>query len=91
VIIDFAIGVLLLGSLLHLTFGIWRVRMISPFGFSGPSNILYGVFVLSAAVGLYFYQHGLSRLAQDYIMLGSLFAIAYAVALGVWLRFRGRI
>jgi len=53
-IIDFIIGVMLLGSLFHLSFGIWKVKVISPFGSTFKSNILYGIFVLGVSIGFVF-------------------------------------
>ncbi len=90
-VLDFFVGVILLGSMLHLTFGLWRVPMISPFGRSNGANILYGCLVLTLALGLYIYAHGLAALMQNAVMLGGVFAIAYAVVLGLWLRHTGRI
>ena len=81
--LDFVTGVLLLGSLLHLTFGLWRTKMISPFGSSNTANILYGIFVLSISVSLYIYQYGIAGLLQNYVILGGLFAILYAVVFGI--------
>jgi len=39
-IIDFIIGIMLLGSVFHLSMAIWDVRVISPFGKSKKANVL---------------------------------------------------
>lgn len=83
-IIDFAIGVMLLGSLFHLSMAIWNVRVISPFGKSKKANILYGILVSCITVGLYLYKKGFDSLIHDYLYLGGIFAILYTVGLGLW-------
>jgi len=72
---DFVGGVLLLGSMLHLSFGIWEVPMISPFGSSARANVLYGSFALLVSLGLYGYRHGTEAIGGDGLLLGGLFAI----------------
>jgi len=82
--IEFVIGVLLLGSLFHLSFGVWSIKVLSPFGSSKRSNVSYGTFVLGISLGLYLFERGLTVLVDDYLYLGGLFAIAYTVVLGLW-------
>ncbi len=52
-IIDFIIGIMLLGSMFHLSMAIWDVRVISPFGMSKKANIAYGILVSCITIGLY--------------------------------------
>ena len=82
-ILDFIIGVTLLGTLFHLSFAIWKIRVLSPFGSSVGANICYGIFVLAVSVSLYLYSHGLNQLLQDNLYLGGLFAIAFMIIFGV--------
>ena len=82
--IDFIIGVMLMGSLFHISFGIWNVNVLSPFGTSKKSNILYGIFVLGISVGLYIFKNGLNQLINDKLYLGGLFALFYTIAFGLW-------
>ena len=83
-IIDFIIGVMLMGSLFHISFGIWNVKVLSPFGSSKKSNLLYGIFVLGISQSLYLYKNGLNELMQDKLYLGGLFALFYTVLFGLW-------
>lgn len=83
-IIEFVAGVLLMGSLFHLSFAIWDVRVLSPIGSSKISNIIYGTFVLLVAVGLYIFQNGVNALFQDMLFLGGLFALGYTILFGLW-------
>ena len=50
-IIDFVIGIMLLGSLFHFSMAIWNIRVISPFGMSKKSY--YWVYVSAALKGKY--------------------------------------
>ncbi len=83
-LINFIIGVMLMGSLFHLSFGIWKVKVLSPFGSSKKSNILYGIFVLCISIGLYIYENGLNKLIHDNLYLGGLFALIYTIIFGLW-------
>ena len=82
-IIDFIIGVLLLGSLFHLSFSLWNIRVVSPFGASKQSNLAYGIFVLLISMGLFAYNYGLGALLQNGIYLGGLFAVFFTIGLGL--------
>lgn len=81
-IIDFIIGVLLLGSLFHLSFALWNIKVVSPFGASKQSNAVYGFSVLIISVALFVYNHGLEALLQNGIYLGGLFAVFFTIGLG---------
>ncbi len=83
-ILDFIIGLLLMGSLFHLSFGIWRIETLSPFGTSSKSNIWYGILVLGISLGLFLYQHGFTGLLENGMYLGGLFALLYTVIFGMW-------
>ena len=83
-LIDFIIGVMLMGSLFHISFGIWNVKVLSPFGTSKKSNILYGIFVLGISVGLFIFKNGLNELINDKLYLGGLFALLYTILFGLW-------
>jgi len=83
-IIDFIIGIMLLGSIFHLSMAIWDVRVISPFGMSKKANIAYGILVSCITIGLYLYKNGIDTMLNDYIYLGGLFAVVYTVLLGLW-------
>lgn len=82
-IIDFIIGVLLLGSLFHLSFALWDIRAISPFGTSKRSNLAYGFFVLLISISLFVFNHGLKELLQNGMYLGGLFAVFFTIGLGL--------
>jgi len=84
-IVDFIIGIMLLGSLFHFSMAIWNVRVISPFGMSKKANIAYGVLISFITISLYLYKNGLQKMLNDYIYLGGLFAIVYTVLLGLWI------
>ena len=84
-IIDFIIGVMLMGSLFHLSFAIWNMKVLSPFGKGIKQNIAYGIFVFLVSVGLYLYKYGMNELAQDKMYLGGVFALIYTVILGLWI------
>lgn len=83
-IFEFIIGVMLMGSLFHLSFAIWNIKVLSPFGTSKKSNIYYGILVLSISIGLYGYKFGLNELLHDKIYLGALFALLYTIIFGLW-------
>ena len=82
-IIDFIIGVMLMGSLFHLSFAIWKVKVLSPFGSSTTANMIYGLFVLCISVGLYLYKNGAQALLDDKLYLGGLFALIYTLIFGL--------
>lgn len=82
-IIDFVIGVMLMGSLFHLSFAIWNIEVLSPFGKSIKSNIIYGIFVLLISLSLYLYKYGIDELFQDKMYLGGLFALIYTIIFGL--------
>lgn len=83
-IIDFIIGVMLMGSLFHLSFAIWRVAVLSPLGSSPKSNAYYGTLVFCLSIGLYLYRHGWQELIRDNLYLGALFALVYTILFGLW-------
>ena len=83
-IIDFIIGVMLMGSLFHISFAIWNTEVLSPFGSSKKSNIFYGIFVLCVSISLYLYKNGLGELLQDKLYIGGLFALFYTILFGIW-------
>jgi len=83
-VIDFIIGVLIMGSLFHISFAIWNIKVLSPFGSSNKSNTFYGIFVLCISVGLYLHKNGLNNLLQDKLYLGALFALLYTIVFGLW-------
>ena len=83
-IIDFIIGVLLMGSLFHISFALWNTKVLSLFGSSKNSNLVYGGFVLIISIGLYLYKHGINEMIQDKIYLGGLFALFYTILFGLW-------
>ena len=82
-IINFVIGIMLMGSLFHLSFAIWKIKVLSPFGSSIKSNIIYGIFVLCISLGLYLYKAGIVVLIEDKLYLGGLFALVYTIIFGL--------
>jgi len=88
---DFIIGVMLLGSMFHLSMAIWDVRVISPFGMSKAGNIAYGILVSCIAIGLYLYKGGLGEMLNDYFFIGGVFAVLYTVLLGLWTNRNGNL
>lgn len=82
-IIYFIIGVMLMGSLFHLSFAIWNVKVISSFGYSKKANVLYGSLVFCFTIGLYLYKNGLNAMLEDKLYLGGLFALTYTLILGL--------
>ena len=90
-IINFIIGIMLLGSMFHLSMAIWDVRVISPFGMSKKANIAYGILVSFITIGLYLYKNGLDVMLNDYLYLGGIFAVVYTVVLGLWTNRKGKL
>ena len=82
-ITDFIIGVMLMGSLFHLSFALWKVKVLSPFGSSTKANGVYGIFVLCISLGLYLYKYGTQSLFENQLYLGGLFALAYTIIFGL--------
>ena len=82
-LVDFIIGVMLMGSLFHLSFAIWKVKVLSPFGSSIKGNMIYGILVFCISFGLYLYKNGISVLIEDKLYLGGLFALVYTIVFGL--------
>lgn len=70
-LLDFIIGLTLVNALPHFIFGIWKIRMLSAFGFGNIQNILYGLLNFVIYISLYLYQYGLEHLLANGIYLGG--------------------
>ncbi|WNJ18434.1 hypothetical protein [Pontibacter sp. G13] len=71
--IDFFIGFTLLNFMPHFVLGIWKVRMLSAFGFSPRANVGYGLLNLAVSLGLFLYQYGWEGFAEQAWYAGALF------------------
>ncbi len=72
-LIDFIIGFLLLNALPHFVLGVYKMRILSLFGFSSIANMAYGILCFCGSLGLYLYTYGFSSMMEDGFMLGGIF------------------
>jgi len=70
--IDFFIGLTLMNAMPHFVLGVWKVRMLSAFGFGNSKNILYGIVNFIISIGLFLYKYGIEQLMGNGIYVGAL-------------------
>ena len=80
-ILDFLIGLTLVNGMPHFVLGVWKVRMLSGFGFSSRANIAYGFLNFGISVGLFLFRHGLEALVANGIYAGGLLAVILYILL----------
>jgi len=68
--IDFIVGFLLIGSMLHLSFGHSGKRFPSLFGKSPKANIFYSEAITLLAIEIYVFTYDVTTLLSNGVLLG---------------------
>lgn len=70
-LLDFLTGFFLMNAMPHLLFGLYKIRMLSLFGFSPSANLAYFGFNIVVALLLFHLQHGIQMLFSNGIVIGA--------------------
>lgn len=60
-----------MNSIPHLILGIWKVRMLSGFGFGHTRNIMWGICNAMLSISIYLYRYGISHLSEHMLFWGA--------------------
>ncbi|MEM7801559.1 MAG: hypothetical protein AAF633_20355 [Chloroflexota bacterium] len=81
---DFFIGFFLMNAMPHLIFGLFRIRMLSLFGFSPQANLAYFLVNLTVASGLFQFKYGLQSISGQGVILGACTILFIYVLTGLY-------
>lgn len=81
-ILDFIIGILLMGSIVHIVMAHTDRKFPSLFGHSAKANLIYGLMIAFIAVDLYIYKYGLNATINNSLLLGMIDMLILWAAFG---------
>lgn len=73
--IDFIIGLTLMNAMPHFVLSVYRGRMLSLFGYTPRANLIYAVFNVLVAAGLFLYKYGTAQFWENGILVGACFTL----------------
>jgi len=82
--IDLIVGILLVESILHLSFAHSGNYMPSLFGKSLKANMIFSIVTFFVSFDIYFYTYGISTLVDNSLLLGVFVAYLCYLIFGHW-------
>ncbi len=84
-ILDYMIGLLLLGAMIHIASSRIGIHFPTIFGSTPKINLIYGIIVAIIAIELYIYKYGLMATINNSLLMGLIdMLLAYSI-FGRWL------
>jgi len=79
-IVDFIVGFLMIGAMVHVTISCVGLRFPSVFGMSSKANLSHGILISIVAVDIYFFTNGLNATLSNGMLMGMFdLIILYAI------------
>ena len=69
--IDFVVGFLMAGAMVHVVVSSAKIRFPSVFGYSAKANLVHGLIVAISAVNIYFFNYGFNATIENGMLMGA--------------------